>query len=111
MMFQKLIASAGLFAVVVSLSGCVVAPESYSNVELIQCAQRGKVFMRHDSFGLCGEELASRLSAGKVSQNDMIAGGMGTDAEIARIGATGNVAAAGVVANGLQNQSMGVHRD
>ncbi|WP_337014983.1 hypothetical protein [Leclercia sp. AS011] len=111
MKFQKIIFGVGLVAVMVSLSGCVVAPENYSNVELIQCAQRGKVFMRHDSFGLCGEELATRLNAGKVTQNDLVAGGMGTDAAIARIQASGNVAAAAVVANGLQNQSIGVHRD
>ncbi|MDK9586721.1 hypothetical protein [Lelliottia wanjuensis] len=110
MKIKKLLVGLGLVAVAGSLSGCVVSPSSYSNVELIQCAQRGKVFMRHDSFGLCGEELASRLNAGKVTQNDLVAGGMGTEAAIARIGAAGNVAAAGVVADGLQNQSVGVHR-
>ncbi|WEF29970.1 hypothetical protein PYR66_09885 [Klebsiella aerogenes] len=99
-----------LGALVVTLSGCVVNPSSYSNVELVQCAQRGKVFMRHDSFGLCGEELANRLNAGKVSQSDLVAGGMGTDAAIARIQAAGNVTAASTVATGLENQSVGVYR-
>ena len=75
-----------MFAVcaVSTLSGCVVSPGSYDNVELIQCAQRGKVIFRRDSFGLCGEELAARLNKGTITQNDMIAGGMGTQAAISR---------------------------
>ncbi|HCF8132572.1 TPA: hypothetical protein NIV00_004819 [Klebsiella quasipneumoniae] len=98
-----------------TLSGCVVSPGSYDNVELIQCAQRGKVIFRRDSFGLCGEELAARLNKGTITQNDMIAGGMGTQAAISResalIQANGNVAAGAEVENGLQTQSVGLHRD
>ncbi|EIY4899523.1 hypothetical protein [Klebsiella quasipneumoniae] len=106
-----------MFAVcaVSTLSGCVVSPGSYDNVELIQCAQRGKVIFRRDSFGLCGEELAARLNKGTITQNDMIAGGMGTQAAISResalIQANGNVAAGAEVENGLQTQSVGLHRD
>lgn len=106
-----------MFAVcaVSTLSGCVVSPGSYDNVELIQCAQRGKVIFRRDSFGLCGEELAARLNKGTITQNDMIAGGMGTQAAISResalIQANRNVAAGAEVENGLQTQSVGLHRD
>lgn len=106
-----------MFAVcaVSTLSGCVVSPGSYDNVELIQCARRGKVIFRRDSFGLCGEELAARLNKGTITQNDMIAGGMGTQAAISResalIQANGNVAAGAEVENGLQTQSVGLHRD
>ena len=106
-----------MFAVcaVSTLSGCVVSPGSYDNVELIQCAQRGQVIFRRDSFGLCGEELAARLNKGTITQNDMIAGGMGTQAAISResalIQANGNVAAGAEVENGLQTQSVGLHRD
>ena len=104
----------GLLGVVlgaVVLSGCVVSPQDYSNVELVRCAHRGKVFMRNDSFGLCSEELAKRMEAGKVTRNEMIVGGMGTAAEIARISAAATIASSAVVSDGLQNQSVGVHAD
>lgn len=110
---KKIILALAAVASVSVLSGCVVDPSTYSNVELAQCANRGKVFMRHDTFGLCGEELAKRMHNGKVDNIDLMAGGLGTQASIqqsanaattnaALIGAAGNVAAA-------QNQSVAVH--
>ncbi|WP_221019805.1 hypothetical protein [Klebsiella variicola] len=112
---KKLVMAIFAISATVSLSGCVVSPGSYDNVELIQCAQRGKVIFRRDSFGLCGEELAKRLNKGTVTQNDMIAGGMGTQAAISResaeIQAEGTMAAGAAIGNGLQNQSIGLHRD
>lgn len=111
---KKILLALASLTAITSLTGCVISPGGYDNVELVQCANRGKVFLRHDVFGLCGEELASRMNKGTITSNDMIAGGMGTEASVARqsasIQAEGTMVAGAAVGTGLMNQNIGIHR-
>jgi len=110
---KKIILAFVAVASVSVLSGCVVDPSTYSNVELAQCANRGKVFLRSDTFGLCGEELAKRMHSGKVDNVDLMAGGMGTQADIQRGANAATLGAAGINAaatmSAAKNQSVAVN--